>query len=731
MIIHKTYKKNNGSALLWTVIWLAGVAALCWAAVTVAVPRFEIKQRSAVVRTVTSISKAPIGMGIKGFTATLSGEVADEDSKNAIIQSLGFQTGVFSINDQLSVAELPEELPRFDSQIPMLAKQSDTGEVLVPLRRAEEDQMDSEPGSSAINGLEIAENTEADNSDINTLEASGAGEQDTDTSLLPSIDIRVAGDILSVSGVLAAEDNPSTLIQLAIDSFGVDVVSNGIVVDEAISQSEWLSPLEALIPMMASLQNPKLEIAKRQIMLSGVAADRQTHDAIISKALSALSDYALIERISVDESLQVAANTQTAEEARIAAEEKAAEEARIAAEEKAAKEARIAAEEKAAEEARVAAEEKAAEEARIAAEEKAAEEARIAAEEKAAEEARIEAEEKAAEEARIAAEEKAAEEARIAAEEKAAKEARIAAEEKAAEEARIAAEETAAEEARIAAEEKAAEEARIAAEEKAAEEARIAAEEKAAEEARIATEEKAAEEARIAAEEKAAEEARIAAEEKAAEDARIAAEEKAAEEARIAAEEKAVEEARIAAEEKAAEEARIAAEEKAAEEARFAAEEKAAAEAKATAEALAAEVARASAEKAANIVNAVNQQSDPQVSKDLQKALSDLPTLRILFQSSSSVIAEESLSVLDEIADVLIAFPETVVTIEGHTDSTGSNEINLELSLSRATSVRSYLVDRGVSVFMLRAKGLGEEIPIADNNTASGRAINRRIEFKF
>jgi len=87
--------------------------------------------------------------------------------------------------------------------------------------------------------------------------------------------------------------------------------------------------------------------------------------------------------------------------------------------------------------------------------------------------------------------------------------------------------------------------------------------------------------------------------------------------------------------------------------------------------------------------------------------------------------------VLNQIADILLAFPEAIVSIDGHTDSTGNNEENLKLSLSRAVAVRSYLVEQGVSAFNLKAKGFGEEIPIADNRTVNGRATNRRIEFTF
>ena len=103
----------------------------------------------------------------------------------------------------------------------------------------------------------------------------------------------------------------------------------------------------------------------------------------------------------------------------------------------------------------------------------------------------------------------------------------------------------------------------------------------------------------------------------------------------------------------------------------------------------------------------------------------------MLFESESDVIAEQSLEVLNKIANVLIRFPETPLSIEGHTDSTGSTEANLALSLERAIAVRAYLVERGVPILNLRARGFGEEVPIESNQTSNGRATNRRIEFKF
>ncbi len=78
-----------------------------------------------VVRILTDNSSPPISMGIKGFTATLSSEVADEKSKLAIIQSPGvLNTGVCAIKDCLSLAILPEKLLSTESQTPMLAEQT-------------------------------------------------------------------------------------------------------------------------------------------------------------------------------------------------------------------------------------------------------------------------------------------------------------------------------------------------------------------------------------------------------------------------------------------------------------------------------------------------------------------------------------------------------------------------------------------------------------------------------
>jgi OOP family OmpA-OmpF porin len=76
------------------------------------------------------------------------------------------------------------------------------------------------------------------------------------------------------------------------------------------------------------------------------------------------------------------------------------------------------------------------------------------------------------------------------------------------------------------------------------------------------------------------------------------------------------------------------------------------------------------------------------------------------------------------------ANPSSPVTVEGHTDSIGSNQYNQKLSERRANAVRQYLIEKGIASSRIQVIGYGEERPIADNKTAEGRAKNRRAEFQ-
>jgi len=98
------------------------------------------------------------------------------------------------------------------------------------------------------------------------------------------------------------------------------------------------------------------------------------------------------------------------------------------------------------------------------------------------------------------------------------------------------------------------------------------------------------------------------------------------------------------------------------------------------------------------------------------------------FDTGSAAIKPEMRTVLDPFADSLRGDTTVLLSIVGHTDSTGSEAINNPLSLARAQSVRDYLAARGVSSARIQIAGHGEREPIADNSTEAGRARNRRVE---
>lgn len=100
----------------------------------------------------------------------------------------------------------------------------------------------------------------------------------------------------------------------------------------------------------------------------------------------------------------------------------------------------------------------------------------------------------------------------------------------------------------------------------------------------------------------------------------------------------------------------------------------------------------------------------------------------ITFDTNRADVKPQFRPVLDQVAMSVNQYPDTILRIEGHTDSVGSAAYNQTLSENRALSVRSYLMQSGVSANRIEAYGFGLTRPIADNSTAAGRAQNRRVE---
>ncbi|MDX1635121.1 MAG: OmpA family protein [Marinobacter sp.] len=100
----------------------------------------------------------------------------------------------------------------------------------------------------------------------------------------------------------------------------------------------------------------------------------------------------------------------------------------------------------------------------------------------------------------------------------------------------------------------------------------------------------------------------------------------------------------------------------------------------------------------------------------------------ITFDTNQSSIKPSFTGVLESVALVLKEFDKTIIQIEGHTDSTGSQSYNQLLSEQRASSVRDFLLNQGIEPKRTRAVGYGQRYPIASNDTAAGREQNRRVE---
>lgn len=173
---------------------------------------------------------------------------------------------------------------------------------------------------------------------------------------------------------------------------------------------------------------------------------------------------------------------------------------------------------------------------------------------------------------------------------------------------------------------------------------------------------------------------------------------------------------------------------------RLAAERDAAAQAAARAQADAARQA-AEAQQQAALEAAAKAESEKQ---ELRAALLDqfnriLPTkdtprglmvniANVLFDTSKFDLRPPAREAMAKLSGIVLAHPGLQLAIEGHTDSTGTHEFNEKLSAQRAESVRTYLVQQGLSADAITATGFAETMPVAENTTAQGRQMNRRVE---
>lgn len=100
----------------------------------------------------------------------------------------------------------------------------------------------------------------------------------------------------------------------------------------------------------------------------------------------------------------------------------------------------------------------------------------------------------------------------------------------------------------------------------------------------------------------------------------------------------------------------------------------------------------------------------------------------VTFATNQATIQPQFYNALDQVAGTLVNYPSTAIDIVGHADSDGAEAYNQDLSERRANSVKNYLSGRGVQNVRMAASGRGETQPVASNNTAAGKAQNRRVQ---
>ncbi|MEW5789034.1 MAG: OmpA family protein [Pseudomonadota bacterium] len=115
-----------------------------------------------------------------------------------------------------------------------------------------------------------------------------------------------------------------------------------------------------------------------------------------------------------------------------------------------------------------------------------------------------------------------------------------------------------------------------------------------------------------------------------------------------------------------------------------------------------------------------------------QSVLDDTLSNRVVeFESRSANLTPAGAAILDEMAAAIARLHHPRLQVIGHTDGRGNRTANIELSLSRAATVRDYLVKKGIPETAITPLGAGPDRPVADNGTEAGRARNRRIEFRL
>ncbi len=135
-------------------------------------------------------------------------------------------------------------------------------------------------------------------------------------------------------------------------------------------------------------------------------------------------------------------------------------------------------------------------------------------------------------------------------------------------------------------------------------------------------------------------------------------------------------------------------------------------------------------DKCPEVAGPASNKGCPEVEETVKERLKEIAGT-VKFESSKSVLKKDSYKLLDEVAKILEKHPAYSVSVEGHTDASGTDAINDKLSNERAKVCADYIVSQGIDSDRVSSVGFGSKKPIADNTTTAGKAKNRRTEFNL
>lgn len=311
-----THKRRKGQAL-WIVLWLLGVGAIVATASVRVVPGMERHMLADVQQAIGPLVTSPVMVSVHGHRTTITGDTSSEAERESLIAAIQAVPGVRAVVDRLSLkasnASAPASLPAAttapevdDEAIPATTNTQTLAESAAepPAKPDAEPEPSTELAATPVpTAITTSATTSEDNAAANLLAST-----DRSSTSLPSasenttpaqLSIRLNDQALTLEGALSNAVDTAELVKSALTSFEPSYLTNRIESTATDEEADWLEPLTALLPSLRQLKNPSISARGRQITLAGVAGSRDVHDDLVAKALETLTDFALVERITV------------------------------------------------------------------------------------------------------------------------------------------------------------------------------------------------------------------------------------------------------------------------------------------------------------------------------------------------------------------------------------------------------------------------------------------------